>query len=147
MLMVCSKLGCTGHKNYMRSKHKVYTVGTGSFLGVKSGRSVTLTPHPLLVLWSWKSRAIPLLPLWAVRPVQNLSACTRVHFSFLHSCECTIAQVVSCQPLAMEALVLFQPVHMRVVIDKVAVGQVFLQEFKVLPVTSIIPLVLHSSSS
>ena len=27
------------------------------------------------------SRAIPLLPLWAVRPVQSLSACTRVHFS------------------------------------------------------------------
>jgi len=24
---------------------------------------VTLTPHPLLVPWSWKSRAIPLLPL------------------------------------------------------------------------------------
>jgi hypothetical protein len=29
------------------------------------------------------SRAIPLLPLWAVRPVQSLSACTRVHFTFL----------------------------------------------------------------
>ena len=26
------------------------------------------------------STAIPLLPLWAVRPVQSLSACTRVHF-------------------------------------------------------------------
>lgn len=63
-----------------------------------------------------------------------------------HSCGCTIAQVVSCQPLAMEALVLFQPVHMRVVVDKVALGQVFLQELKVLPVTNIIPLVLHSSS-
>ena len=29
-----------------------------------------------------KSRAIPLLPLWAVQPVQSLSACTRVHFTF-----------------------------------------------------------------
>ena len=29
------------------------------------------------------SRAIPLLLLWAVRPVQSLSACTRVHFIFL----------------------------------------------------------------
>jgi hypothetical protein len=28
------------------------------------------------------SRTIPLLPLWAVRPVQSLSACTRVHFTF-----------------------------------------------------------------
>jgi len=54
-------------------------MGTGSFPGVKSGRGVTLTPHPLLVPWSWKGKAIPLLPLWAVRPVQTLSACTRVH--------------------------------------------------------------------
>jgi len=53
-----------------------------SFPGVKSGRGVTLTPHPLLVPWSRKSRATPLLPLWAVRPVQSLSACTRVHFTF-----------------------------------------------------------------
>ena len=73
-------------------------MGTGSFPGVKSVRGVTLTPHPLLVPWSRKSRAIPLLPpmgrtvctepqclystaipllpLWAVRPVQSLSACT-----------------------------------------------------------------------
>jgi len=57
-------------------------MGTGSFPGVKSGRGVTLTPHPLLVQWSRKSRAIPLLPLWAVQPPQNLSACTRVHFTF-----------------------------------------------------------------
>jgi hypothetical protein len=64
-----------------------------------------------------------------------------------HSCGCTIAQVVSCQCLAMEALVLFQPLHMRVVINKVPLGHVFLQELKVLPVTNIIPLVLHSSSS
>ena len=51
-------------------------MGTGSFLGVKSGRGETLTPHSLLVPWSRKSRAIPLLPLWAVRPVQSLSPCT-----------------------------------------------------------------------
>jgi hypothetical protein len=56
--------------------------GTGPFPGVKSGRDVTLSPHPLLVQWSWKSRAITLLPLWAVRPVQRLSACTGVHFTY-----------------------------------------------------------------
>jgi hypothetical protein len=28
------------------------------------------------------STAIPLLPLWTVRPVQSLSACARVHFTF-----------------------------------------------------------------
>jgi len=38
------------------------TIGTGSFPGVKSGRGVTLTPHPLLVPWSRKSTAKPLLP-------------------------------------------------------------------------------------
>jgi hypothetical protein len=58
------------------------TMGTGSIPGVKSGRGVTLTPHLLLVPWSRKGRTIPLLPLWAVRPVQSLSACTRVHFIF-----------------------------------------------------------------
>ena len=57
------------------------TMGTGSFLGVKSGRGVTLTTHPLLVPWSRKGRAILLLTLWAVRPVQSLGACTRVHFT------------------------------------------------------------------
>jgi len=56
---------------------------TRSFPGVKGGRGVTLTPHPLLVPWSWKSRAIPLLLLRAVRPVQSLSACTRVHYTFI----------------------------------------------------------------
>jgi hypothetical protein len=57
------------------------TISTGSFLGVKSGQDMTLTPHSLLVPWSRKGRAIPLLPLWAVRPVRSLSACTRVHFT------------------------------------------------------------------
>jgi len=38
------------------------TMGTRSFAGVKSVRGVRVTPHPLLVPWSWKSRAIPLIP-------------------------------------------------------------------------------------
>jgi len=57
------------------------TMGTGSFRGVKSGRGVPLTPHPLLVPGSRKIRAIPLVPLWAVQPVQSLSACTRALFT------------------------------------------------------------------
>jgi len=44
-----------------------------------------LTPLPLLVQWSRKSKAIPLLPLWAVRPVQSLSACKTVHFTFTYT--------------------------------------------------------------
>ena len=84
-------------------------MGTGSFPRVKSGRGVTLTPHPLLVPWSRKNRAIPLLPLWAVRPVQSLSACTRVHFNFYLFC--------SCCPLAiiMYFLSLHLSVHIRLV--------------------------------
>jgi len=33
-------------------------MGTGSFPGVKCGRGVLLTTHPLLVPRSWKSRAL-----------------------------------------------------------------------------------------
>ena len=66
------------------------TMGTGSFLGLKSGQGVKLTPNPLLVLWSRKSRTIPLLPLWAVQPIQSHSACTRVHF---------YVDYLGCQPL------------------------------------------------
>jgi hypothetical protein len=39
-------------------------------------------PSPLLVPWSIKSRTIPLLPLRTIRPVQSLSTCTRVQFTF-----------------------------------------------------------------
>ena len=40
-------------------------MGTWSFPGVKCGRGVLLTTHPLLVPRSWKSRDIPLSTLWA----------------------------------------------------------------------------------
>ena len=40
-------------------------MGTGSFPGVKCGRGVLLTTHPLLVPRSLKSTAIPLPTLWA----------------------------------------------------------------------------------
>jgi len=60
-------------------------MGTGSFPGIKSGRGVTLTPHPLLVPLVMKGYIYTSTPLWAVRPVQSLSACTRVHFTFFYS--------------------------------------------------------------
>ena len=40
-------------------------MGAGSFPGVKCGRGVLLTTHPLLVPRSWKGRAISLPTLWA----------------------------------------------------------------------------------
>jgi hypothetical protein len=72
-----------------------YTMDTGSFPGVKSGRGVTLTPHPLLVAWSRKGRAISLLPLRAVRPLQNFSACTSVHLFTVHVSPLVIVMITS----------------------------------------------------
>jgi len=49
------------------------TMGTGFFPGVKCGRGVLLTTHPLLVPWSLKSRAITVPTLWATTgPVKGL---------------------------------------------------------------------------
>jgi len=60
------------------------TMGTGSFPGVKCGRGVLLTTHPLLAPWSWKGRAIPLPPLWATnRPVTGL-----LYFTWRLTCVC-----------------------------------------------------------
>jgi len=55
------------------------------FPGSKEWPGRDADPSPLLVPWSGKSRAIPILPLWAVRPVQSLSACTTVHFTFTYT--------------------------------------------------------------
>jgi len=61
--------------------HSAYCkMGTASFRG-KERPERDAGSSPLLVPWSRKRRAIPLLPLWAVRPVQSLSACTWVNFT------------------------------------------------------------------
>jgi len=59
------------------------TVGTGSFPGVKSGRGVTLTTHPLLVPWSRKSRAIalPYGPYGLYRASVPVQGCTLPFFT------------------------------------------------------------------
>jgi len=77
------------------------TLGTGSFPGINSGRGVTLIPQPLLVPWPWKRRAAPLLPLWAVRPVQSLSACTGVYF-FLPFCKHNLEWWFTCRTVLKE---------------------------------------------
>ena len=69
---------------------------TRSFLGVKRGRGVMITHHPLLVLWSRKSRAISLFPSWTVRPVQSLSACT-VEL-YLYSPQCLYSTAIPLLP-------------------------------------------------
>ena len=57
------------------------TMGTGSLPGGKSVRGVTLTPHPFQCRGQERVELLP-LPLWAIQPVQSLSACTRVHFTY-----------------------------------------------------------------
>jgi len=48
-------------------------MGAGSFPGVKCGQGMLLTTHPLLVPWSWNSRAIPLPILWATPGVYGIT--------------------------------------------------------------------------
>jgi hypothetical protein len=55
-------------------------MGTRSFQGVESGRGVTLTPHPLLVMKEYLYLYSPYGPYGLYRA---LSACTRVTFTFL----------------------------------------------------------------
>ena len=56
------------------------TMGTKSFPEVKCGRGVLLTTHSLLAPRSWKSRAIPLPPLWATTgPVTGLLSFTLLY--------------------------------------------------------------------
>ena len=62
------------------------TMGTAYFPRVKSGRCVTLTPHHLIVPWSWKGRAIPLLPLWTVGSVCTEPQCLYKGALYLFTC-------------------------------------------------------------
>ena len=59
---------------------------TGAIPEVKCGRGVLLTTHLLLVLRSWKSRAIPLPTLWATPGLYDFvpffcESTTGAHFS------------------------------------------------------------------
>jgi hypothetical protein len=55
----------------------------GLYWGGKEQQGRDADPSPLLVLWSCKSRAIPLITQWVVQPVRSLSACTRLNFTFI----------------------------------------------------------------
>jgi len=52
------------------------------FPGGKERPGRDADPSPPSSAVSHENKAIPLLPLWAVWPVQSLSACTRVYFTF-----------------------------------------------------------------
>jgi len=63
------RTGPGAHPNLLYNGYRVFPGGKE-----RPGRDAD--PSSLLASWSRKSRAIPLLPLWAVRTVQSLSACT-----------------------------------------------------------------------
>jgi hypothetical protein len=74
------------------------------FPGGKDRPGRDADPSPLLVPWSRKSRAISLLPLWVVRPVQNLSACTRLTFTLPFGQTEVLEQYLSLISLAADIL-------------------------------------------
>jgi len=80
-----------------------------NYPGGKERPDVTLTPHPFLVPWSRMCRAIPLLPLRAVLPVQSLSACTTVHFTFTYTSTPPTGRTAGTEPqcLYKDALYLY----------------------------------------
>ena len=76
----------------------------------KSGRGVKLITYNIPASWSRRSRGIPVLPLWAVRPVQNLSACITVHFNFTYTSNPPISRTACTEPqcLCYGALYLYR---------------------------------------
>ena len=66
------------------------TMGTGSFPGVKGGRGVKLNPHPLLVPWSWKSRAIPLPTVRATTGSVTESIFTSMELTYNDNRHCVL---------------------------------------------------------
>jgi len=53
---------------------------------------------------------IPLLPLWTVRPVQNLSACTTVHFTFTYTSTLPMCRTACTEPVPVQRCTLPLPI-------------------------------------
>jgi len=53
------------------------------------------------------SLPIPLLPLWAVRPVQSFSTCTRVHFTFTYTSTPSIGRTACTEPQCLYKVALY----------------------------------------
>jgi len=79
-----------GPTGLLYNGYRVYSGGKK-----RPGRDADPSPHSSAVVK--KSRAIPLTPLWPVRPVQSLSVCTRVHFTLPF----TVSNCVPSAPLLM----------------------------------------------
>jgi len=80
----CAVVTKSGNLNFLEPSGPVQACNGPALPYLKLLADGRVADHsPLLVPWSRKGRAIPLLPLWAVRPVQGLFACTGVHFTLL----------------------------------------------------------------
>ena len=63
---------------------------------------------------------IPLLPLWTVRPVQSLSACTRVHFIFTYSSTPPMDRTACTEPLCLYSGALYLYLYLYPPMDRTA---------------------------
>ena len=80
-------------------------VGTGSFPGVKYGRGVLPTTHPLLVPRSWMSRAVPLPTLWATPQACNGKTLPfYVYVCIYYVCVCVCIYIYIYMELAVELI-------------------------------------------
>jgi len=83
-----------GDEIFRRSRPALWptrTMGTGSFPGVKCGRGVLLTIHPLLVPRSWKIRAISLPPLGPHRACNGNILPSYIYiYIYIYIYKCTI---------------------------------------------------------
>ena len=57
---------------------------------------------------------IPVLPLWSVRPVQSLSACTTVHFTFTHTCTSPMVRTACTEPQCLYNGALYLYLYLRI---------------------------------
>ena len=72
------------------------------------------------MLCSRKSRAIPLLPLKAVLPVQSLSACTRVHFNFTYTSTPPMGRTACTEPQCLYKGALYLYLYLNSPMDRTA---------------------------
>ena len=61
------------------------------------------------VQWCTLPLPIPLLPLWAVRPVQSLGACTTVHFTFTYTSTPPMGRTACTEPQCLYKGALYLP--------------------------------------
>jgi len=63
---------------------------------------------------------LPLLPLWTVRPVQSLSACTTVHITFTYTSNSSIDRTACTEPQCLYNVALYLYLYLYSPMDRTA---------------------------